>query len=491
MSGHEYQILRHKTAIRRRDLSLPLKCALRDEVIGSEHSVFDYGCGRGQDVDLLRAAGITCEGWDPAYYPDRPRLSADVVNLGYVINVIESPEERLSTLRDAWHLCRRLLIVSAQVTVSGRGNTQVEFGDGVVTSRGTFQKYFTQDELKAYLEKELNREAIAAGLGIFYAFKDEAAAQGFQAKRHRRREAIPRSRFTEVQFEEQREFLEPLMAAVARLGRVPEIDEFQQAEDLISRFGSLKNAFALIRRMTGEGQWRAIRERCIEDSLVYLALGRFRKRPPMSVLPIGLQRDIRAFFGSYSNACKQADELLFQAGNDEAIDVACRRSTVGKLLPDSLYVHRSALDDLAPLLRVYEGCARAYIGEIDGANVIKWHRHSCKVSYLCYPTFETDPHPPLLRSIKLSLRTREIQSYDYSNTSNPPILHRKETFLHPEHPLYEKFVRLSRQEEKHGLLEDTASIGTRNGWMNRLEQRGFALRGHRLVPITGMNETPH
>jgi len=366
MSGHEYQILRHKTAIRRRDLSLPLKCALRDEVIGSEHSVFDYGCGRGQDVDLLRAAGITCEGWDPAYYPDRPRLSADVVNLGYVINVIESPEERLSTLRDAWHLCRRLLIVSAQVTVSGRGNTQVEFGDGVVTSRGTFQKYFTQDELKAYLEKELNREAIAAGLGIFYAFKDEAAAQGFQAKRHRRREAIPRSRFTEVQFEEQREFLEPLMAAVARLGRVPEIDEFQQAEDLISRFGSLKNAFALIRRMTGEGQWRAIRERCIEDLLVYLALGRFRKRPPMSVLPIGLQRDIRAFFGSYSNACKQADELLFQAGNDEAIDVACRRSTVGKLLPDSLYVHRSALDDLAPLLRVYEGCARAYIGEITG-----------------------------------------------------------------------------------------------------------------------------
>jgi len=35
-------------------------------------------------------------------------------------------------------------------------------------------------------------------------------------------------------------------------------------------------------------------------------------------------------------------------------------STIGKLLPNALYVHRDALDSLEPLLRVYEGCARAY-----------------------------------------------------------------------------------------------------------------------------------
>ena len=33
-----------------------------------------------------------------------------------------------------------------------------------------------------------------------------------------------------------------------------------------------------------------------EDFLVDLALGRFRRRPPMSALPTGLRRDIRAFF---------------------------------------------------------------------------------------------------------------------------------------------------------------------------------------------------
>jgi hypothetical protein len=62
-------------------------------------------------------------------------------------------------------------------------------------------------------------------------------------------------------------------------------------------------------------------------------------------------------------------------------------------------------------------------------------------------------------------------------------LHRKETFLHPSDPLFQKFARLTQQEEKHGLLEDTKTIGTRDGWKRRLEERGFSLRGHRLLKL--------
>jgi len=197
---------------------------------------------------------------------------------------------------------------------------------------------------------------------------------------------------------------------------------------------------------------------------VYLALGRFRRRPPISVLPLGLQRDIRTFFGSYSNACRLADDLLFRAGSAEAVDEACPRSAVDKLLPNALYVHRSALEALDPLLRIYEGCARAYLGEIDGANLIKLHRLSGKVSYLVYPDFETDPHPALLRSVKLSLCSREIDCLEYAASANPPVLHRKETFVTSGYPLNTKFARLTRQEEKHGLLNDPATIDTREGW---------------------------
>ena len=48
-------------------------------------------------------------------------------------------------------------------------------------------------------------------------------------------------------------------------------------------------------------------------------------------------------------------------------------------------------------------------------------------------------------------------------------------------PAPRKFERLTRQEEKHGLLDETATIGTKDGWQDRLNATGFVLRGHRLV----------
>jgi DNA phosphorothioation-associated putative methyltransferase len=481
MAANELAIPRHKTAIRRADLSRPMRCALEDGLIDAAASVFDYGCGHGQDIALLQERGIACAGWDPVFRPAAPIGPADVVNLGFVLNVIEGPEERTATLRRAWELCRRLLVVAAQVRVAERGRSEVEFGDGVLTGRGTFQKFYTQDELRTYLEAELGTEAVPAALGVFYVFKDEAARQQFLANRFRRRAAAPRPRRSVQRFEENRDLLEPFQAAVADLGRLPHADEFPQADAVAARFGSLARAFALVRRVTGPAEWEAVRRRRTEDLLVYLALARFRKRPALGRLPRTLQRDFRAFFGTYTRACRQADELLFQAGDAEAIDAACQRSPVGKLLPNALYVHRSALDQLEPLLRVYEGCGRAYLGEVEGANVLKLHRFSGKLSYLVYPDFDTDPHPAWLRCVKLSLRTRQLECYDYAASDNPPVLHRKETFLHPEHPLRAKFARLTEQEERHGLLDEPATIGTRAGWQARLAAAGFALRSHRLV----------
>lgn len=481
MTVENREIARFKTAIRRHDLSLPMKCAIADGLINANVSVFDYGCGHGEDVGLLSAQGIPCVGWDPAFRPNQPHTDADVVNLGYVINVIEDPVERQATLRRAWGLCRRLLVVSSLVRIPGRGNAFVEFGDGVLTSRGTFQKFFDQAELREYLEAELETEAVPATVGVYYLFKEEFDRQQFLASRVRRGPAAPRQRVSEKRFEENRDFLRPFMDALALLGRLPDPDECPQCAEVISRFGSLKRAFALVRRVTGEETWDTIRRRRTEDLLVFLALRRFRKRPKLSGYPKTLQRDFRAFFGTYTKACTQADQLLFRTGDAAAIDEACQRSAVGKLLPNALYVHRSALDYVEPLLRIYEGCARNFLGEIDGANIIKLHRFSGKVSYLAYPCFDADPHPALVRSVKLSLRTRQLECLDYVDTRNPPVLHRKETFLHPEHPLYGKFAKLTQQEEQNGLLADAASIGTRAGWEDRLFQTGFALQEHELV----------
>ena len=481
-------IHRHKTAIRRGDFSRPVKCLLRDGLLAAGVSFFDYGCGRGEDLELLATEGVACSGWDPSFRPEAAKTEADVVNLGYVLNVIENPEERASTLKAAWGLCRQVLAVSAQVLVAGRGKNPVEFGDGVLTGRNTFQKFYEQSELKAYLEAKISSEAIPAGIGTFYLFRDEGRQQQFLANRYRRREIVPRRRIAELRLEEARAALEPLMQAIAGLGRLPDPIEFPDAPAIIERFGSMKRAFGVIQKITDAGTWDDIARRRREDILVYLALARFSKRPPISLLPGTLQRDMKAFFGAYTKACAEADALLFGAGDAAAIDEACKRATVGKLLPDDLYIHSDAIDSLEPLLRIYEGCGRAYLGEVEGANIIKIHRRTGKLSYLVYPEFDSDTHPALVRCVKLNLRTRQIECYEYGESANPPVLHRKESFLAPDDPRRPKFAKVTAQEEKHGLLEDPSGIGTREGWTRRLAEKGFALKGHRLVRASNGKE---
>jgi hypothetical protein len=87
-------------------------------------------------------------------------------------------------------------------------------------------------------------------------------------------------------------------------------------------------------------------------------------------------------------------------------------------------------------------------------------RLSGKISYLVYPDFEDDPHPCLLRSVKLSLRSREsTASTTRTALTRPSCIARRRSFIRAI-PISE--VRsLTQQEEKHGLLEDTNSIGTR------------------------------
>ena len=131
------------------------------------YSVLDYGCGRGDDLRALIAAGIECSGWDPVYLPDEELANADIVNLGYVINVIEERSERKETLAKAFKLTNRLLCVSAMLGNEATLEKFKPYKDGVVTKRGTFQKYFFQSELREFIESTLGADAVAAGPGLF------------------------------------------------------------------------------------------------------------------------------------------------------------------------------------------------------------------------------------------------------------------------------------------------------------------------------------
>jgi DNA phosphorothioation-associated putative methyltransferase len=478
-------IARHRTALHRVELSRPVRLAVIDKLIAEGVRVFDYGCGRGEDLRQLRKRGIECEGWDPVHLPSGPRAAADVVNLGYVVNVIESEHERREVLGEAWRLANRVLVVSARLKDELRDAAHEEYADGVVTRRGTFQRYFEQTELRSWIDRTLEARSVPAAPGIFYVFRDEAEREAFVAARYRRRIAMPRLRQSEVLFEQHRALLEPLMAFVSDRGRLPEDDEVPGADALVSIFCSIKRAFTVVRRVTGEEAWTQVREQRALELLVYLALARFDGRQQFSRLPVALRRDVRAFFGPYTEACAAADEFLFAVGEPGTIDAACRASEIGKLTPTALYVHESALGALSPLLRIYEGCARGYIGAVEGANIIKLNRAKPKISYLSYPDFERDPHPALAFSLGVNLQTFGLKARKYTQYRNPPILHRKETFVTPDHPLHDMFRRLTRIEEQKGLFDETSAIGTRDGWVTVLGRHGVYLKGHRLLARPG------
>ena len=193
------------------------------------------------------------------------------------------------------------------------------------------------------------------------------------------------------------------------------------------------------------------------------------------------QADVKAFFGTYVRACERADELLFSAGRTEAINAACAAATCGKLTPEALYVHTAGIDRLPPILRVYEGCARNYVGAVEGANLVKLHRLKPKVSYLSYPDFDRDPHPALAGALVVPLNSFDVKYWNYLDAANPPILHRKEEFVPPEYPGRDKFAKLTKQEEGRGLYEDTSRIGRRDGWNFVLQEKQVKLRGHQII----------
>lgn len=144
---------RHRAAMIRQGISRPVRLALEHGLVAPDTTFFDYGCGRGADVAALREQGVDAAGWDPHFAPDAPRVRAQTVNLGYVVNVIEDPKERADTLRAAWDLTERMLVVAARLTNEAAGVVGAQFADGLLTRRGTFQKFYEQGELRDYISR--------------------------------------------------------------------------------------------------------------------------------------------------------------------------------------------------------------------------------------------------------------------------------------------------------------------------------------------------
>jgi DNA phosphorothioation-associated putative methyltransferase len=466
------EVARHRTAIKRYDLSKPVKTLLEHGLLRKQETFFDFGCGHGMDVEALGNLGYQASGWDPAFRPNAEKEKATVVNLGYVLNVIEEPSERIAALREAFSLAERLLIVSTLVTGQETDSHSRPYRDGFLTKTNTFQKFFAPGELESLIESTLDVEVTTLGLGMCVVFRDPDDTEAFQAGRNRRHidwadvstqlkfsAPTSRERRTVDCYELHKELFDQFWQTLLDLGRLPEAGEFDRLPEVKRAAGGANRALAFVVAKNGEQLWQFSRKARTEDVLVYLAMTNFRKRLLRREIPLRVKNDIRSFFDDLPTAQTRARDLLFAAGDAGEIELACEGLDIGWQDEDALIIHRSLLGELPPLLRIYVRCAAYRYGDPEQADLIKIHKRSGKVTFQHYDDFDGKPLPELQTRIKVNLRNLFVEVFDHSKGPRFQLLYFKERFVAKDHQGRAAMEKFSAKLRKLGFNEATIGFG--------------------------------
>lgn len=94
------------------------------------------------------------------------------------------------------------------------------------------------------------------------------------------------------------------------------------------------------------------------------------------------------------------------------------------------------------------GCARSYIGRIEGANIVKPPRGEPMRSFLSYPGFEKDPHPALTLAVTVHLQTFQVGAKDYSVSRNRPILQNDTSLDRPDNGIVEENIQCDAESNR-------------------------------------------
>ena len=486
-------IARHLTALSRSNLSAPMQCLARHNFLDGTLSVFDYGCGRGDDIRNLTANAITVSGWDPYYAPDQLKKPADIVNIGFVINVIENYQERLEALLGAYELTQQILVVSAMLVNQNAYKGQM-FNDGVITQRNTFQKYFTQTELKDFLNDTLDTDAIPVAPGIFYVFKDPDAEQRFLLNRQRSyrnilrisyRSLTPKLSRNEKKYIAFKHLIDALWQKTLELGRLPEKNEIGNLVEVTQCFGSVSKALHFMLSQFDEELLEQARESRINDLLTYFALQTFSKRRPYKHLDITLQKDIKSFFGDYKNAIATAISVLYQISKAELIATTCLEATeqgLGYLDEEgALHLNSRVVDQLPAILRIYIGCATMLYGDIEQIDLIKIHSQSGKLSLMRYNDFNNQALPSLLERVKINLREQLFDMYQYGDEYEPTYLYLKSRYINEEFPTYAEQINFDEQLQGLNLFDLSGYGPSPDNFLNILYKARWEIKGFELI----------
>jgi DNA phosphorothioation-associated putative methyltransferase len=500
-------IERHLTAIARTNLSAPVQLLLRNGLINQNDSFFDYGCGRGSDIQVLRGNGIAAAGWDPYFAKENAKSFAKVVNLGFVVNVIEDPAERVEAIQGAFALCEG--VMSVGVMLYSGDSPGRPYSDGFLTSRNTFQKYFSQTEFKDYLEQVLHHEVFLVGPGVAFVFKDKNLEQRFCVERYRtkrvasrllstqmlrlerqglQREKLLKKSKSEKLFEIARPCLDTLWERALDLGRFPEADEIDNLTEVIEQLESINSAKKVLQQHYDQSLLIEAGNLRTEDLKLFFAMQHFGKKAPYKSLEQRLQRDIKTFFGDYRTAQLSGMQLLRDAADSEKIKSACSYSAENGLgyLEEgrALQLHIDLTDRLPIILRAYISCGLVLYESITEFQLVKIHAESGKLTFLKYEGFETSPLPLLSKRIKINIRLQDYDVFDYEEPTFPkPYLFFKSRYLSEEQEAFAEQQSFDEQLANVGLDLNRPKQMSRTEFHSALNLRRLEIYGYKIQYI--------
>ncbi|WP_284220648.1 DNA phosphorothioation-associated putative methyltransferase [Brevundimonas denitrificans] len=488
-------IHRHRAAIHRDGLSAPVQALLTHGLIKSGVTVFDYGCGRGSDIRGLRDLDVQASGWDPYFEPNAELKPADIVNLGFVLNVIERPQERLEALRHAFALAGRCLAIAVIQPNAARWLTGRPYGDGVLTRLGTFQRFFTAEEVKTLVEQVLEREAFAVSPGVFFVFKDAEAEQAFLLRRQdRRRPTVWSTALREDRLNARKEALggelDRIVDLVLELGRWPFADEVD--DDVRVRIKAAGVGYPTVLRLAqsqvDDTAMVLAAEARREDLSVYFALNLFNRRIAYRTLPIRLQRDVKALFGGHAAGLEAGRRLLFSLADIGCLKDAAKASVASGdavMVDTALWVSAENVRRLPAILRCFIGCAERYFGGLEQAELFKVHLDTGKLTALAFSDFSTSPLPRLKTRVKIDLRRQRIDVFDHEEEDQRMV--GKGRFLGRDHRTFANQLAFDAALASSGLVG--SQFRARSGEIEAaLSQAGLVQDGWRIIPAKDLQE---
>lgn len=448
------EVERHKTAITRAALSAPMYLLFTSGLIRHDSTILDYGCGKGDDIRALQSDGFTVAGWDPHYRPNPSSLKeSQITNLGFVLNVIEDPEERAEALQRAFSLTEVCLAVSVMLYGKADLSGARPYRDGYLTSRNTFQKYYTQAELREFISRVLNVEPLAVGQGIFLVFQDELEEQryllrrqiGFKGREYR---AVPKPRAPQIITSNKsteklsKKTIRDLTAEIRTFGRQPDISELPKSLAIQLSWSKQGLQYAASQAIAdiGHKDLEQIVAKRTEDLSLHFAMHAFSQRKSYGSFPPELRRDIRAFFGSNKRAQESGQKLLFSIGNQDLLledATAAVEAGIGHLEHGKFQFPTCRLQELSVRLRGYVALAERLAGDLSETTLLRIHIVSRKLTALAYADFDTSFLPRLMTRVKVEFDTFDISIIDYAAGDDVRLLYLKSRYMIEDDPLLE------------------------------------------------------